>query len=111
MADIFSMFMIALMLPVMCLMVPFAVVLALFTVFSSAFDWKEKVIWGLAGIFFSYIMFVGFRHYVFWNTTDMVVKVSFLVYQIVSFFGVSLYLLLTKSGDETEEEEIETEKS
>ena len=107
MANVFSMFMISLMLPVMGLIAPFAVALSIIDVLSSK-EWWRKLLAGLVGIFFGYIMFVAFRHYVIFNTTDLVVKIISIAHPILVFLGVFLYYVLENSD---EEEEIETEKS
>lgn len=100
--------MIMFLLPVLAVMAPLVLAATLFAVFSSNFNWKQKIMFGLAGIFFIGIMFMGFHHYVLWNTTDKAVRIIFIVYQVVMFLVTLLYCV---ANGETEEEEIETEKS
>lgn len=99
--------MIMFLLPVLTVMAPLVLAAAVFAIFSSNFNWKQKIMFGLAGIFFIGIMFIGFHHYVLRNTTEM--RIIFIVYQVVMFLVALLYCLAASC--ETEEEEIETEKS
>lgn len=101
--------MIMFLLPLLTVMAPLVLAAAVFAIFSSNFNWKQKIMFGLAGIFFIGIMFIGFHHYVLRNTTDEAMRIIFIVYQVVMFLVALLYCLAASC--ETEEEEIETEKS
>ena len=85
--------MIMFLLPLLTVMAPLVLAAAVFVVFSSDFDWKQKIMFVVMGIFFSCIMFVGFQHYVLRNTTDEAMRIIFIVYQVVMFLVTLLYCL------------------